>query len=147
MGWTYLSFKNMVQDDAKNFIVANFEDGTYDGDTDWSEVFDDMYYSNDVTGNASSAGHPDCFLVTYKFKPDCEGIANMFADEDIRETLEYTYGDEVPWDEFVGHGQDGITKFDTWIRIAMLCELNDDLYKYFEQVQNDFGKENQYAWC
>ena len=142
MGWTYLSFKNMVEDDAKNFIVANFEDGTYDGDTDWSEVFDDMYYSNDVTGNASSAGHPDCFLVTYKFKPDCEGIANMFADEDIRETLEYTYGDDVPWDEFVGHGQDGITKFDTWIRIAMLCELNDDLYKYFEQVQNDFGKEN-----
>ena len=142
MDWTYLSFKNMVEDDAKNFIVANFEDGTYDGDTDWSEVFDDMYYSNDVTGNASSAGHPDCFLVTYKFKPDCEGIANMFADEDIRETLEYTYGDEVPWDEFVGHGQDGITKFDTWIRIAMLCELNDDLYKYFEQVQNDFGKEN-----
>ena len=142
MGWTYLSFKNMVEDDAKNFIVANFEDGTYDGDTDWSEVFDDMYYSNDVTGNASSAGHPDCFLVTYKFKPDCEGIANMFADEDIRETLEYTYGDEVPWDEFVGHGQDGITKFDTWIHIAMLCELNDDLYKYFEQVQNDFGKEN-----
>ena len=142
MGWTYLSFKNMVEDDAKNFIVANFEDGTYDGDTDWSEVFDDMYYSNDVTGNASSAGHPDCFLVTYKFKPDCEGIANMFADKDIRETLEYTYGDEVPWDEFVGHGQDGITKFDTWIRIAMLCELNDDLYKYFEQVQNDFGKEN-----
>lgn len=142
MGWTYLSFKNMVEDDAKNFIVANFEDGTYDGDTDWSEVFDDMYYSNDVTGNASSAGHPDCFLVTYKFKPDCEGIANMFADEDIRETLEYTYGDEVPWDEFVGHGQDGITKFDTWIRIAMLCELNDDLYKYFEQVQNDFGKDN-----
>ena len=142
MGWTYLSFKNMVEDDAKNFIVANFEDGTYDGDTDWSEVFDDMYYSNDVTGNASSAGHPDCFLVTYKFKPDCEGIANMFADEDIREKLEYTYGDEVPWDEFVGHGQDGITKFDTWIRIAMLYELNDDLYKYFEQVQNDFGKEN-----
>ena len=142
MGWTYLSFKNMVEDDAKNFIVANFEDGTYDGDTDWSEVFDDMYYSNDVTGNASSAGHPDCFLVTYKFKPDCEGIANMFADEDIRETLEYTYGDDVPWDEFVGHGQDGITKFDTWIRIAMLCELNDDLYKYFEQVQNDFGKDN-----
>lgn len=142
MGWTYLSFKNMVEDDAKNFIVANFEDGTYDGDTDWSEVFDDMYYSDDVTGNASSAGHPDCFLVTYKFKPDCEGIANMFADEDIRATLEDTYGDEVPWSEFVGHGQDGITKFDTWIRIAMLCELNDDLYKYFEQVQKDFGKEN-----
>lgn len=23
----YLSFKNMVEDDAKNFIVANFEDG------------------------------------------------------------------------------------------------------------------------
>ena len=142
MGWVYLSFKNMVEDDAKNFIVANFEDGTYDGDTDWSEVFDDMYYSDDVTGNASSAGHPDCFLVTYKFKPDCEGIANMFADEDIRATLEDTYGDEVPWDEFIGHGQDGITKFDTWIRIAMLCELNDDLYKYFEQVQKDFGKEN-----
>lgn len=142
MGWVYLSFKNMVEDDAKNFIVANFEDGTYDGDTDWSEVFDDMYYSDDVTGNASSAGHPDCFLVTYKFKPDCEGIANMFADEDIRATLEYTYGDEVPWNEFIGHGQDGITKFDTWIRIAMLCELNDDLYKYFEQVQKDFGKEN-----
>lgn len=140
MGWIYLSFKNMVEDDAKNFIVANFEDGTYDDDTDWSEVFDDMYSSDDVTGNASSAGHPDCFLVTYG--PDCEKIANMFADEDIRETLEYTYGDEVPWHEFVGHGQEGITKFDTWIRIAMLCELNDDLYKYVEQVQKDFGKEN-----
>lgn len=140
MGLAYLSFKNMVEDDAKNFIVANFEDGTYDGDTDWSEVFDDMYYSDDVTGNASSAGHPDCFLVTYG--PDCEKIANMFADKDIRETLEYTYGDEVPWYEFIGQGQDGITKFDTWIRIAMLYELKDDLYKYFEQVQNDFCKEN-----
>ena len=140
MGLAYLSFKNMVEDDAKNFIVANFEDGTYSADTDWNEVFDDMYYADDVTGNASSAGHPDCFLVTYG--PDREKIANAFADKDIRETLEYTYGDDVPWDEFIGHGQDGITKFDTWIRIAMLYELNDDLYKYFEQVQNDFGKEN-----
>lgn len=140
MGVIYLSFKNMVEDDAKNFIVANFEDGTYDGDTDWSEVFDDMYYSDDVTGNASSAGHPDCFLVSYA--PDYEKIAFMFSDGEIRETLEYTYGNEVPWDEFIGHGQDGINKFDTWIRIAMLYELNDDLYKYFEQVQNDFDKEN-----
>lgn len=32
MGWIYLSFKNMVEDDAKNFIVANFEDGTDDDD-------------------------------------------------------------------------------------------------------------------
>lgn len=140
MGVIYLSFKNMVEDDAKNFIVANFEDGTYNGDTDWSEVFDDMYYSDDVTGNASSAGHPDCFLVSYT--PDYEKIAFMFSDEEIRETLEYTYGNEVPWDEFIGHGQDGINKFDTWIRIAMLYELNDDLYKYFEQVQSDLGEEN-----
>ena len=58
MSWTYLSFNNMVEEDAKNFIVANFEDGTYDADTEWYEVFDDMYYSDDVTGNASSAGHP-----------------------------------------------------------------------------------------
>jgi hypothetical protein len=27
MGVIYLSFKNMVEDDSKNFIVANFEDG------------------------------------------------------------------------------------------------------------------------
>lgn len=27
MGVIYLSFKNMVEDDAKNFIVSNFEDG------------------------------------------------------------------------------------------------------------------------
>lgn len=140
MGVVYLSFKNMVEDDAKNFIVANFEDSTYNAVTEWDEVFDDMYYSDDVTGNASSAGHPDCFLVSYA--PDYEKIAFMFTDEEIRETLEYTYGVGVPWDEFIGHGQDGITKFDTWIRIAMLCELNDDLYEYFEQVQKDFGKEN-----
>ena len=67
------------------------------------------------------------------YGPDREKIASAFADEDIRELLEDQYGDEVPW-----HGQDGITKFVTWIRIAMLC----DLYKYFEQVQKDFGKEN-----
>lgn len=140
MGLIYLSFKNIVEDDAQRSIVANFEDGTYDGDTDWSEVFDDMYDSDDVTGNASSAGHPDCFLVTYA--PDYEKIAFMFADEEIRGLLEGTYGDEVPWYEFAGHGQDGITKFDTWIRIAVPCELNDDLYKYFEQVQKDFGKES-----
>ena len=99
-----------------------------------------MYDSDDATGNASLAGHPDCFLVSYE--PDGEKIANMFADEDIRETLEDTYGNEVPWYEFAGHGQEGINKFDAWIRIAILCELNDDLYKYFEQVQKDFGKEN-----
>lgn len=140
MGWSYTSFNHMVEHDAKNFIVENFEDGTYNADTEWDEVFDDMYFSDDVTGNASSTGHPDCFLVMYG--PDREKIANAFADEDIRELLEDTYGDEVPWYEFIGHGQDGITKFNTWIRIAMLCELNDDLYKYFEQVQNDFGKED-----
>lgn len=27
MGWAYTSFNHMVEDDAKNFIVANFEDG------------------------------------------------------------------------------------------------------------------------
>ena len=140
MGLAYLSFKNMVKDDAKNFIVANFEDGTYNADTDWSEVFDDMYYADDVTGNASSAGHPDCLLVTHE--PDGEKIANMFVDSDIRELLEDTYGDEVPWYDFIGQGQDGITEFDAWIRMAMLYELNDDLYKYFEQVQKDFDKEN-----
>lgn len=140
MGWIYRSFENMVNEDAMNFIVANFEDGTYDGDTDWSEVFNDMYDSDDVTGNVSPAGHPDCFVVTYA--PDRDKIAFMFDDEDIRETLEDTYGDEVPWYEFIGHGQEGINKFDTLLRIAILCELNDDLYKYFEQVQKDFGKEN-----
>ena len=130
----------MVEDDAKNFIVANFEDGTYNADTEWDEVFDDMYYSDDVTGNDSSAGHPDCFLVTYEH--DGVKIANMFADNDISELLEDMYSDGLPWYEFVGYGQDGINKFDTWIRVAMLCELNDDLYKYFEQVQKDFSKEN-----
>lgn len=140
MGWAYTSFNHMVENDAKNFIVANFEDGTYSADTEWDEVFDDMYYADDVTGNASSAGHPDCFLVSYA--PDYEKIAFMFADEDIRELLEDDYGIEVPWYEFVGHGQDGITKMDVWIRTAMLGQLNDELYKYFEQVQKDFDKEN-----
>lgn len=140
MGLIYLSYKNMVEDDAKNFIFANFENGTYNVDTEWEEVYDDMFKSDDVCGNASSAGHPDCFLVTYA--PDYEMIANMFADEDIRELLEDDYGIEVPWYEFVGHGQDGITKMDVWIRTAMLGQLNDELYKYFEQVQKDFDKEN-----
>ena len=27
MGWIYRSFENMVNEDAMNFIVANFEDG------------------------------------------------------------------------------------------------------------------------
>lgn len=27
MSWTYLSFNNIVEEDAKNFIVSNFEDG------------------------------------------------------------------------------------------------------------------------
>lgn len=27
MGWTYFSFKHAVEDDAKKFIVSNFEDG------------------------------------------------------------------------------------------------------------------------
>lgn len=140
MGWIYCTFKNMVEDDAMTFIVSNFKDGTYDSDTEGYDVFDDMYESDDVTGNASPAGHPDCFLVSYA--PEREKIAFMFVDENIHKTLEDTYGDEVPWYEFIGHGQEGINKFDTWIRIAMLCELNDDLYKYFEQVQKDFGKEN-----
>lgn len=140
MGWIYLSFKNMVEDDAKNFIVANFENGTYNADTDWEEVRDDMFTSDEVCGNASFAGHHDCFLVTYE--PDSEKIANMFVDEEIRELLEDDYGMEVPWYEFAGHGQNGITKLDAWIRTAMLGQLNDDLYKYFEQVQKDFGKEN-----
>lgn len=141
MGFIYLSFKNMVEDDAMTFITANFEDGTYNGDTEWEEVFDDMYTSNEVCGNASFAGHPDCFFVSYA--PDREKIAFMFADEDVRETLEDEYGDAVPWYEFIGHGQEGITKFDSWLRVAVLCKLNDDLYKYFEQVQKDFGKENK----
>lgn len=140
MGWIYLSYKNMITDDAKDFIVTNFEDGTYNSDTEWEEVYDDMFDSDDVCGNASPAGHPDCPLVTYA--PDCEKIANMFADNDIRATIEDDYGSEVPWDEFVGHGQEGITKFDTWIRIAMLAEVNENLWKYFNQVQKDFGKEN-----
>lgn len=57
MGWIYFSFKNMVEDDAKDFIVANFENGTYNADTDWEEVCDDMFTSNEVCGNASFAGH------------------------------------------------------------------------------------------
>ena len=140
MGWIYNSYYNMVGDDAKSFIDYNISDGTYNADTDWDEVYDDMFTSDEVCGNASPAGHPDCFLMTYA--PDYEKIARMFTDESIRELLEDDYGMEVPWYEFAGHGQDGITKLDAWIRTAMLGQLNDDLYKYFEQVQKDFSKEN-----
>lgn len=140
MSWIYNYYYNMVKDDAKSFIDYNVSDGTYNADTDWDEVYDDMFGSDEVCGNASYAGHPDCFLVTYA--PDCEKIAHMFTDERIRELLEDDYGAEVPWYDFVGRGQDGITKMDAWIRTAMLGHLNDDLYKYFEQVQKDFGKEN-----
>ena len=40
----------MVEDDAKDFIVANFENGTYNADTDWEEVCDDMFTSDEVCG-------------------------------------------------------------------------------------------------
>lgn len=139
MGLIYLSYKNMVEDDAKNFIDYNISDGTYNADTDWDEVYDDMFDSNEVCGNASFAGHPDCFLVTYE--PDYEKIAFMFTDESIRELLEDDYGTEVPWYDFVGRGQDGITKMDAWIRTAMLGQLNDELYNYFKNAQENIDKE------
>ena len=66
MGWIYLSFKNMVEDDAKNFIVANFENDTYNADTDWEEVCDDMFDSDEVCGNAGYAdGHEDGYDTGY----------------------------------------------------------------------------------
>lgn len=139
MGLIYLSYKNMVEDDAKNFIDYNISDGTYNADTDWDEVYDDMLCSNEVCGNASYAGHPDCFLVTYA--PDCEKIAHMFTDESIRELLEDDYGAEVPWYDFVGRGQDGIIKMDAWIRTAMLGQLDDELYNYFKNAQENIDKE------
>lgn len=139
MGLIYLSYKNMVEDDAKNFIDYNISDGTYNADTDWDEVYDDMFDSDEVCGNASPAGHPDCFLVTYA--PDYEKIAHMFTDESIRELLEDDYGTEVPWYDFVGREQDGITKMDVWIRTAMLGQLNDELYNYFKNAQENIDKE------
>ena len=139
MSWIYNYYYNMVEDDAKNFIDYNISDGTYNADTDWDEVYDDMFDSNEVCGNASYAGHPDCFLVTYA--PDCEKIGHMFTDERIRELLEDDYGDEVPWYDFVGRGQDGIIKMDAWIRTAMLGQLNDELYNYFKNAQENIDKE------
>lgn len=139
MSWIYNYYYNMVEDDAKSFIDYNISDGTYNADTDWDEVYDDMSASNEVCGNASYTGHPDCFLVTYA--PDCEKIAHMFTDERIRELLEDDYGAEVPWYVFVGREQDGITKMDAWIRTAMLGQLNDELYNYFKNAQENIDKE------
>lgn len=118
----------MVEDDAKDFIVANFENGTYNADTDWEEVCDDMFTSDEVCGNGSQykhgyqSGYEDGFEAAKK-----EKYEDMSREYDSGRNLGYEEG----YDDVYAAAE-----------VDAYNEGYDEGQKYERQLQKETNFEN-----
>lgn len=117
--------------DGIDFIDSNISLGVYDEDTDFDDIYDDMFVSDDVCGNGYS-GHT--------LLNDADYMELIF-DDDIVNSLAMDFG--ITINDFCnhcfGHGNEGRKWIDCIIRCYFLDlgDVRPKLQDYWNERQDD----------
>lgn len=126
---TYEEYCKSVLSDAEDVIAGNFDDGYYDAETDFADVYDMLFVDDAVTGNASGS-------YTFNANQAKENVKDALFDEKILEALENMGVDkEEVFSQVLNRGYEIL---DVMIRCAVLSgEVYSDVEAYFNNCQSD----------
>ena len=124
---TYDEYCKSVLSDAEDVIAGNFDDGYYDAETDFAEVFDELFI--DVTGNANGS-------YTFDANEAKEYIKDALYDDKILAALENMGVDkEEVFSQILNKDYELL---DVLIRCAVLSSgIYRDVEAYFNNCQSE----------
>lgn len=125
---TYNDYYTAVTSDAEDFIAENFDNGYYDAETDFADVYDALFVEDSVTGNASGS-------YTFNAYQAKENIKDAMFDDDILAALENmgVSGEEV-YSQLLNKNYETL---DVYIRCAILGDVCGDIEAYFNDCQSN----------
>lgn len=126
---TYEEYCKAVLSDAEDAIAENFDNGWYDAETDFANVYDELFVNDAVTGNASGS-------YTFNAYKAEENVKDALFDDDILAALENMGVDkEEVFSQVLNKDYEIL---DVMIRCAVLsCELYSDVEAYFNDCQSN----------
>lgn len=125
---TYNDYCNAVVSDSEDVIAERFDNGYYNAETDFADVFDHLFVDDAVTGNASGS-------YTFNAYRAKENVKDAMFDDDIFAALENV---GVSKEDVVSRilNQEYET-LDVYIRCAVLSDVYGDIEAYFNDCQSD----------
>lgn len=118
----FIDYRNAVISDAEDVIAECFDNGTYDEETDFNDVYDNLFVDDAVTGNGSGS----YFFNAAKAR---EAVADAIWDDKILDALSEI---GVDGDRIAQYLRDNDAEsLDVCIRCAMLGEVYGEIEDYF----------------
>lgn len=126
---TYEEYCKSVLSDAEDVIAGNFDDGYYDAETDFADVYDMLFDDDAVTGNASGS-------YTFNANQAKENVKDALFDDCILAALENMGVDkEEVFSQMLNKDYEIL---DVMIRCAVLsCALYSTVEAYFDNCQSN----------
>lgn len=125
---TYDDYCKAVISDAEDVIAENFDNGCYDAETDFTDVYDALFVDDAVTGNASGS-------YTFNAYQAKENVKDAMFDDYILVALDN-----------VGVSKEGVAfrilnreyeTLDVMIRCAILSDVCGQIENYFNDCQSN----------
>lgn len=125
---TYNDYCNAVTSDAEDVIAENFDNGYYDAETDFADVYDALFVADSVTGNVSGS-------YTFNAYQAKENVKDAMFDDYILAALENmgVSGEEV-FSQLLNKNYETL---DVYIRCAILGDVYGDIEAYFDDCQSN----------
>ena len=124
----FIDYRNAVISDAEDVIAECFDNGTYDEETDFNDVYDNLFVDDAVTGNASGS-------YTFNSAQAKENIKDAVFDDDICESLEQIGIDAIQIGQYLGNND--YETLDVCIRCAVLGDVCGEIADYFHDCQSN----------
>lgn len=138
----YDDYCKAVISDAEDVIAENFDDGSYDAETDFADVYDNLFVDDAVTGNASGS-------YTFNAYQAKENVKDAMFDDYILAALENMGVSKENIASYIFNQE--YETLDVCIRCAILSEVYGDIEAYFNDCQSnceeqDFMDKNSSYW-
>lgn len=124
----FIDYRNAVISDAEDVIAEYFDNGTYDEETDFNDVYDNLFVDDTVTGNASGS----YFFNAAKAR---EAVADAIWDDKILDALSEI---GISGDRIAQYLRDNDAEsLDVCIRCAILGDVCGEIADYFHDCQSN----------
>lgn len=118
----YNDYYQQVKNDAIAAIDEQFDYGYWDKDTQWDEVYDNLFVDDAVTGNGSGS-------YTFNREKSRENVSDAIWDDRILQALANIGCDSEQLAEYLRDNDP--ESIDVTIRCAMLGEVYSEIEEYF----------------
>lgn len=125
---TYDDYCKAVISDAEDVIAENFDNGYYNAETDFEDVYDYLFVDDAVTGNTSGSYTFNAYQAKENVKDAMFDNYVLAALENMgiskRDVVSYIYNQEYE-------------TLDVCIRCAILGDVYGDIEAYFNDCQSN----------